>query len=98
MRLRIDFLNICIGKALFSLMLLLFANDAFSSTINYEYDLSGQLVIATDGGAGRTVFTYDDAGNMTLHTVTGYTNTPSSAMLLLVSPSEPNEIGSILAK
>ncbi|MEL7641056.1 MAG: hypothetical protein AAGU21_15570 [Solidesulfovibrio sp.] len=98
MRKSIDFLNTCLWITLFSLTLIFCATNAFSSTIRYEYDLSGQLVVASYGGSGRAAFTYDDAGNMASQTVVGAVDVSSSIMLLFVSPPEQDGSGSILSQ
>jgi len=96
MRHRIGLLNMGIWETLCASTLLLFATNAFSSTISYEYDLSGQLVAASYGGSGRASFTYDDAGNMTSQTIVGAGGTPAAVILLLESTSASNSSASLL--
>lgn len=87
---------ICVWEVLCSFALFLFATNAFSSTIRYEYDLSGQLIVASYTGAGRTTFTYDDAGNMTAEMIVVSVGAPAPAMLLLSFPPESSSGASIL--
>lgn len=95
---RIDILNICLWEVLCSLALLLFATNVLSSTITYEYDLSGQLVVASYGGPGRATFAYDAAGNMTSQAIVGAFSSSIPSMLLLRLPPVSKDGTSILDK
>jgi len=71
--------------------LLLTADFAAASTLNYTYDAAGRLVNVNYGGSTNTVLSYDDNGNL-LSQSTYVSANPDVAIAQTAAPS-PAEVG-----
>ena len=69
---------------------------ASAFTITYNYDAAGRLTNALYSNGQRGSFAYDDTGNITGLTTTGWATPLSSALLLLLNSSQRSPYTTIL--
>jgi YD repeat-containing protein len=77
-------LSIVVLMLLISLHFSCKAGVAMAASVVYNYDMSGRILAVIYGDGQRSVFTYDDTGNITVVTVVATSLAPVTTTLLLL--------------